>query len=63
MVQVEWLGAMLIALVALEQKDWDPHLPFLTAAYQASSLSATGVSPNFLMFGLEITLPADVMTP
>lgn len=44
------LGAMLTAVVSPDQKDWDYHLPFLTAAYRATAHPATGFSPNFLMF-------------
>lgn len=31
------LGTMLTAVVAPDQRDWDDHLPFLTAAYCATA--------------------------
>lgn len=52
------LRAMLTAVVHLDQKDWDLHLPFLTAAYRAMVHPAKGFSPNF---GQEVNLPVDVM--
>lgn len=55
------LAAILTAVVAPDQSDWDEHLPFLTAAYRATPRPATGHSPNFMMFGQEAILPVDIM--
>lgn len=55
------LAAMLSAVVEPDQRDWDLHLPYVTAAYRATRHPATGFSPNFLVFGREVTLPVDVM--
>lgn len=60
--QVEWFNRTLgTMLTEQDPKDWDLHLPFLTAAYWATAHSATGINPNFMMFRREITLPVDVM--
>ena len=36
------------------QKDWDCHLPYLTAAYRSTPHSTTGITPNRLMLGREV---------
>lgn len=40
------------------QRAWDKHLPAVAMALRASVSAATGFSPNFLMFGEEVKLPA-----
>lgn len=44
------LAAMLATVVAVDQSDWDQHLPFLTGAYPATPHPAMGHSPSFMMF-------------
>ena len=55
------LEAMLGTVVEEDQSDWDEQIPFVLAAYRASSHASTGFSPNFLMMGREVTLPVEVM--
>ena len=51
----------MIAMTTQNQVNWDEQLPFLSMAYRATPQSSTGLSPNFLMFGREISMPVDVM--
>ena len=51
----------MIAMTASDQHNWDEHLPFLSMAYRATPQSSTGLTPNFLMFGRELSMPVDVM--
>ena len=51
----------MIAMATQEQTDWDEQLPFLSMAYRATPQSSTGLSPNYLMFGREISMPIDIM--
>ena len=55
------LNAMIGKVVAVNQKDWDEHLPSVMAAYRASRHETTGYSPNFMMFGRENSAPLDVV--
>lgn len=41
--------------------DWDLNLPMLAAAYRASPNASTGLTPNLLMLGKEVRLPAELM--
>ena len=43
-----------------EQDDWDLHLGCLAGAYRASPHASTGLSPNLIMLGREVRLPAEV---
>ena len=51
----------MIAMTTQNQSNWDEHLPFLSMAYRATPQCSTGLSPNFLMFGRETSMPVDVM--
>ena len=44
-----------------EQANWDEQLPFLSMAYRATPQSSTGLSPNYMMFGRETSMPVDIM--
>ena len=57
------LEDMLAIVVAPNQKDWDLWLPYLTSAYRSAVHDSTGFTPNELMFGREVTLPTDLITP
>ena len=63
--QVERFNRTLIRMIKAylkgEQKDWDKHLGCLAGAYRASKHESTGFTPNFLMFGKEVRLPAELM--
>jgi transposase InsO family protein len=55
------LNSMLGKIVAVHQKDWDAHLPYVMAAYRASRHEATGYSPNQLVLGRENRMPIDIV--
>ena len=46
-----------------DQDHWDEMLPFLSMAYRSTPHETLGVTPNFMMFGREISMPVDVMLP
>lgn len=43
--------------------EWDRHIPFLTSAYRSTVHPSTGFTPNYLMFGREVTTPVDLIFP
>ena len=47
--------------MAKSQRDWDLHVPYAVAAYRATINDVTGFSPNFMMFGREVTSPLDIV--
>ena len=51
----------MIAMTTKEQENWDEYLPFLSMAYRATPQDSTGLTPNFLMFGRELSMLVDVM--
>jgi hypothetical protein len=57
---IKTLGRM-IAMSADEQSMWDEYLPFLSMAYRATPHAGIGLTPNFMMFGREISMPVDIM--
>ena len=52
---------MIKAFLCGEQENWDLNLGCLAAAYRASPHESTGVTPNLLMLGREVRLPAELM--
>lgn len=57
------LAKMIASYVEKDLQNWDIHLPLLTAAYRSTVHPATGYTPNFMMFGREVTLPVDLLFP
>ena len=53
----------MLAIAADQKKDWDDYLPYIAMAYRATPQESTQFSPNFLMFGRELSMPVDVMLP
>ena len=51
----------MIAMTSQNQSNWDEHLTFISMAYRATPQSSTGLSPNFMMFGRELSMPVDIM--
>lgn len=47
--------------VSKSQDNWDDHLPQLAGAIRSSVNRNTGFTPNKLMLGREVTLPADLV--
>ena len=52
---------MIKAYLRGEQTDWDRYLGCLAGAYRATIQESTGLTPNLLMLGREVRLPAEVM--
>jgi len=50
-------------VVSDNQKDWDEHVSYTLTAYLATKHSATGFSPNYLVFGRELASPFELMFP
>jgi hypothetical protein len=42
------------------QNDWDEHLPYISMAYRAAEHETTGITPNYMMLGREVTTPLDI---
>ena len=57
------LAKMIRSFTEDHPNEWDKHLPLLTAAYRCTVHPATGFTPNFLMFGREVNIPADLLFP
>jgi len=55
------LNTMLGKIVSEQQRDWDSHVPYILAAYNATEHSATGYTPNMLVFGRELRFPNELM--
>ena len=52
---------MIRAYLRGEQRNWDLNLSCLAAAYRATPHEGTGLTPNLLMLGREVRLPAEVV--
>ncbi len=52
---------MLRTVVSEQQNDWDGHLPAALCAYKSTPHASTGVSPHKMVYGVEMTLPLDLM--
>ncbi len=55
------LLSMLRTVVSEQQNDWDDHLPATLCAYRSTPHASTGVSPYKMVYGVEMTLPMDLM--
>ena len=55
------LNAMLAKKMKESQRDWDLHVQPVLAAYRASKHASTSLSPNFVIFGRENVMPADLI--
>lgn len=62
--QVERFNCTLLQMIRCyadqTQKNWDEHLPLLTAACHSAQHSSTGFTPNMLMLGREVHQPQDM---
>uniref|UniRef100_A0A8C5D4N0 Gypsy retrotransposon integrase-like protein 1 n=2 Tax=Gouania willdenowi TaxID=441366 RepID=A0A8C5D4N0_GOUWI len=63
--QVERFNATLQkALATMSERchwDWDLMIPYSLMAYRATKHSSTGLTPNMMLFGREITEPVDLV--
>jgi len=57
------LNSILGKVVSDNQRDWDEHVSYALSAYRATKHSATGFSPNYLVFGPELASPFELMFP
>ena len=57
------LAALIRSYLESRLHDWDSFIPLLTSAYRSTTHPSTGFSPNFLMFGQEVTAPVDLLFP
>ena len=55
------LVQMIKSYIKGQQRDWDKHLGCLAGAYRATVHESTGYTPNRLMLGREVRLPAQLM--
>ena len=55
------VNSMMGRVVSENQKDWYICLPYILAAYRASTHQLTEYTPNFLMFAREVRAPADLV--
>ncbi len=52
---------MLRAVVSECQDDWDDHLSAALSVYRSTPHSSTGASPFRMLYGVEMTMPLDVV--
>jgi len=52
---------MLGKIVSENQRDWDGHVAYVLAAYNATEHSATGYTPNMMVYGREMRFPNELM--
>lgn len=55
------INNMLSAFVASHQRDWDEYVYLLMLAYRSAVHETTGVTPNEMVFGRQVTLPLDLI--
>jgi hypothetical protein len=63
--QVERFNKTMIGMIKAylkgQQREWDRNLGCLAGAYRAAVHESTGFTPNFLLFGREVRLPAQLV--
>ena len=57
------LQNMLAKSINEEKSNWLQQSPYVTIAYRSSVHESTGYTPQFLVFGQELSLPLDCMYP
>ena len=64
--QVERFNATLQKILATTAErchwDWDLMIPYAVMAYRATKHSSTGFTPNYMMFGREVSEPVDLVS-
>ncbi len=55
------LATMLSAYVQENQRNWDELIPYVMMAYRSSEHETTGMTPNMLMMGREVSTPLDLL--
>lgn len=59
--ETECHNATLQKILATTAEHWDWDLPFAVLAYRATKHSATGFTPNLMVFGQEVSEPVDLV--
>ena len=52
---------MIRAYLSNEQDEWDLHLGCIASAYRSTPQESTGLTPNMLLFGREVRIPAELL--
>ena len=55
------IGIMITSYVHENQSTWDEELSLLMMAYRATPHETTGLTPNDLMLGRQVSMPVDIM--
>ena len=55
--------AQIVGMLCNEQQQWDLYLSFAQMSYNATVHNTTGETPNKVVFGDQLRMPIDVMTP
>ena len=55
------MNSMIAKVIKEDQRDWHTKLPMVMAAYNATCHSSTSLTPNFIIFGRENVMPADLI--
>ena len=55
--------AQIVSTLCNEQQQWDMYLPFAQMSYNATVHDTTKETPNKVVFGEQLRMPIDVMTP
>ena len=55
------LFSMLAKCIDEDQTNWSVKLPYVLMAYRSSGHESTGLTPHYLVFGHEVSLPLDPM--
>jgi transposase InsO family protein len=54
------IGIMIAAYIRENQRSWDQELALLMMAYRASPHETTGLTPNEVMLGRQVSMPVDI---
>ena len=55
--------AQIVGTLCDDQEEWDMYLPFAQMAYNSTVHDTTRETPNKIVFGEQLRMPIDVMTP
>jgi hypothetical protein len=58
---IKTIAEYLRKVIASNQRDWDPVLPFILMAYRSLRHDTTGFTAASLLFGRELRLPSDLL--
>ena len=61
--QIQTLMTLVHTYAANDPTNWDKYLDIVLMGYNSTIHAATGIEPNRMMFGRNIDMPVDLMTP